>query len=241
MTTSEIAAETEITDSSVSTGGTCSPTDCKKIIMDGLWHNNPGLIQLLGLCPLLAVTGNAINGLGLGIATIITLTVSNTIISFTRNWVRKEIRIPYYVLVIASIVTIIDLTMHAITPQLHHILGIFIPLIVTNCVIIGRAEAFASKNKISRAALDGFMMGLGFALVLVVLGGLRELIGSGTLFSNSSVMFGAIADNWSLQVFDNYKGFLLAILPPGAFIGLGFLIAAKNIIDKKLKTPRKTS
>ena len=225
---------TDTTVDSNPAGGTCSPTDCKKIIMDGLWHNNPGLIQLLGLCPLLAVTSNTINGLGLGIATIITLTVSNIVISFTRNWVRKEIRIPYYVLVIASIVTVIDLTMNAITPHLHSVLGIFIPLIVTNCVIIGRAEAFASKNKISRAALDGFMMGLGFALVLVALGAMRELIGNGTLFSNASVMFGDIAQNWSLQVFDNYKGFLLAVLPPGAFLGLGLMIAFKNFIDKKI-------
>jgi electron transport complex protein RnfE len=223
-------------------GGSCSTTDCKKIVMDGLWHNNPGLVQLLGLCPLLAVTGNIINGLGLGIATIITLTVSNTVISFTRHWVRKEIRIPYYVLVIASIVTMIDLVMYAITPELHHILGIFIPLIVTNCVIIGRAEAFASKNKIPRAALDGFMMGLGFTLVLMTLGAMRELIGNGTLLSEASVMFGSIADNWSLQVFDkqSYKGLLLAILPPGAFIGMGFLIALKNIIDRKIEAVKQT-
>jgi len=222
-------------------GGTCSTSDCKKIVLDGLWHNNPGLVQLLGLCPLLAVTGNFINGLGLGIATIITLTVSNTLISFTRHWVRKEIRIPYYVLVIASIVTIIDLGMYAITPQLHHILGIFIPLIVTNCVIIGRAEAFASKNKMTRAALDGFMMGLGFTLVLITLGSLRELIGNGTLFSESTVMFGEIAKNWHIDLFgEHYKGLLLAILPPGAFIGMGFLIAAKNIIDRKIETVKKT-
>ena len=216
-------------------GGICTPEECKKITMDGLWHNNPGLVQLLGLCPLLAVTGNFINGLGLGLATIITLTASNTIISFTRNWVRKEIRIPYYVLVIASIVTVIDLSMNAFSPQLHSVLGIFIPLIVTNCVIIGRAEAFASRNSIPRAALDGFMMGLGFTLVLVVLGGVREIIGSGTLFSDASVMFGPKAANWSLQVFEDYKGLLLAILPPGAFLGMGLLIAFKNVVDIKLK------
>jgi electron transport complex protein RnfE len=209
--------------------------DYHKIIKNGLWTNNPGLVQLLGLCPLLAVTGNFINGLGLGIATIITLTASNTIVSFTRNWVRKEIRIPYYVLVIASVVTIIDLTMNAITPELHSVLGIFIPLIVTNCVIIARSEAFASKNDISRSALDGFMMGLGFTLVLITLGGMREIIGSGTLFSEASLMFGSIASNWSITLFDNYQGFLLAILPPGAFIGMGLLIAIKNIVDKKLK------
>lgn len=221
-------------------GGACSSNDCREIIMDGLWHNNPGLVQLLGLCPLLAVTGNLINGLGLGLATIATLTASNTLISFTRHWVRKEIRIPYYVLVIASIVTVIDLTMYAITPQLHHILGIFIPLIVTNCVIIGRAEAFASKNRIPRAALDGFMMGLGFTLVLMALGAMRELIGNGTLLSEASVMFGETAKNWSIQVFEDYKGLLLAILPPGAFIGMGFLIALKNMIDRRLESIKRT-
>ncbi|MEE9327934.1 MAG: electron transport complex subunit E [Cocleimonas sp.] len=216
-------------------GGYCSFDDCRKITMDGLWHNNPGLIQLLGLCPLLAVTGNVINGLGLGIATIITMTASNLVVSFTRNWIRKEIRIPYYVVVIASIVTIIDLGMNAITPELHSILGIFIPLIVTNCAIIGRSEAFASKNNMTRAALDGFMMGLGFSLVLVALGAMREILGNGTLLSEASIMFGSVAENWTLQIFDDYKGFLLAILPPGAFIGMGLLIAFKNVVDKKIK------
>jgi len=220
-------------------GGTCSLEDCRKITMDGLWHNNPGLVQLLGLCPLLAVTGNVINGLGLGIATIITLTFSNLIIAFTRNWVRKEIRIPYYVLVIASIVTVIDLSMNAITPELHSILGIFIPLIVTNCVIIGRAEAFASKNNIVRASLDGFMMGLGFTLVLIALGAMREILGSGTLLSEASVMFGETAKNWTIDLFDDYHGFLLAILPPGAFLGMGLLIAFKNIVDKRLNAKQK--
>jgi electron transport complex protein RnfE len=207
----------------------------KKITRDGLWTNNPGLVQLLGLCPLLAVTGNLINGLGLGIATIITLTASNTIVSYTRNWVSKEIRIPYYVLVIASVVTIIDLSMNAITPELHSVLGIFIPLIVTNCVVIARSEAFASKNSISYAALDGFMMGLGFTLVLITLGGIREILGSGTLLSEASLMFGSIAENWTITLFGDYQGFLLAILPPGAFLGMGLLIAFKNIVDKKLK------
>ena len=206
-----------------------------KVIKDGLWTNNPGLIQLLGLCPLLAVTGNVINGLGLGLATIVTLTVSNLAISASRNIIRPEIRIPYFVLVIASIVTMIDLIMHAVTPELHTVLGIFIPLIVTNCVIIGRAEAFASKNSVLPATLDGFMMGLGFTLVLVALGAMRELIGSGSLLSEASIMFGSIPDNWTIKVFDNYQGLLLAILPPGAFLGMGFLIAFKNIVDKKLK------
>ncbi len=208
--------------------------DYKKIMLDGLWNNNPGLIQLLGLCPLLAVTGNLINGLGLGLATLVTLTISNSAISATRRWVRKEIRIPFYVLVIASIVTMIEMLMHAITPELYGVLGIFVPLIVTNCVIIGRAEAFASKHELMPAAFDGFMMGLGFTLVLVTLGAMRELVGNGSLFADASVMFGDIAKNWTIQVFDHYQGLLLAILPPGAFIGMGFLIAIKNVIDKKI-------
>jgi electron transport complex protein RnfE len=215
--------------------------DYLQLVKDGLWYNNPGLVQLLGLCPLLAVTNNVINGIGLGIATLVTLVISNASISFSCNWVRKEIRIPFYVLVIASNVTVIDLLMNAWLPQLHHILGIFIPLIVTNCVIIGRAEAYASRNDLLPAIVDGIMMGIGFMLVLVSLSAIREIIGSGTLFINAEVMFGEDAKNLTLTIFNDYKGFLLAILPPGAFLGMGFLIAFKNIIDKQLEKRKKTS
>ena len=161
------------------------------ISKSGLWTNNVALVQLLGLCPLLAVTGTVINGLGLGIATLITLVLSNSVVSLIRPWLKSEIRIPIFVLIIASIVTTIELVMNAWFHELYLILGIFIPLIVTNCSIIARAEAFASKNNLLDSALDGFMMGLGFALVLVVLGGLRELIGFGTLFANAQLMFGS--------------------------------------------------
>ncbi len=231
-------ASIDVSNDALNSDGTSKKvtTDYKKLALDGLWNNNPALIQLLGLCPLLAVTSNVINGLGLGLATMVTLTLSNSAVSLSRKLVRPEIRIPYYVLVIASIVTMIDLIMHAITPELHGVLGIFIPLIVTNCSIIGRAESFASKNNLAPAAFDGFIMGLGFSIVLIILGGMRELVGSGTLLSDASVMFGSIAENWTMHVvFEGYQGLLLAILPPGAFIGLGFLIALKNIIDKKLK------
>ncbi|HIO91561.1 MAG TPA: electron transport complex subunit E [Leucothrix mucor] len=213
----------------------------QQLTMDGLWHNNPGLVQLLGLCPLLAVTGNVVNGIGLGIATLVTLVISNASISFSRNWIRKEIRIPFYVLVIASNVTVIDLLMHAWLPHLHLVLGIFIPLIVTNCAIIGRAEAFASRNAMLPAIVDGIMMGIGFMLVLVALGAMRELIGNGTLFENAAVMFGEGANFLTVQVFDDYKGFLLAVLPPGAFLGLGFLIAFKNIVDRWLEKRKESS
>ena len=206
------------------------------ISKNGLWTNNVALVQLLGLCPLLAVTGTIINGLGLGIATLITLVLSNSIVSLIRPWLKSEIRIPIFVLIIASIVTTIELIMNAWFHELYLVLGIFIPLIVTNCSIIARAEAFASKNNLLNSALDGFMMGLGFTLVLITLGGLRELIGFGTLFANAQLMFGEIGHTMTITFSDNYSGFLLAVLPPGAFIGLGLLIAIKNVIDKRQST-----
>ena len=203
------------------------------IIRDGLWKNNSGLVQLLGLCPLLAVTTTVVNGLGLGLATTLTLLTSNVIVSLIRTLVRPEVRIPVFVLVIASTVTVIDLGMNAWFHDLHRILGIFIPLIVTNCVIIGRAESFASRNSIDRAALDGLAMGIGFTLVLVALGGMRELIGQGTLFSQAHLMFGEFGRGLTITVLEDYRGFLLAILPPGAFIGLGLLIAMMNVINAR--------
>ena len=203
------------------------------IIRDGLWTNNVGLVQVLGICPLLAVTGTFVNGLGLGIATLITLVASNVTISMIRKLVRPEVRIPVFVLVIASIVTIIELSMSAWFYDLYKVLGIFIPLIVTNCSIIGRAEAFASKNTVGRSFVDGFSMGFGFLLVLVALGTMREIIGHGTLFAQAHLMFGEAARSMTIHFVDSYHGFLLAVLPPGAFIGLGLLIAMKNVIDKR--------
>jgi electron transport complex protein RnfE len=209
--------------------------DYGEIIKSGLWTNNAGLVQLLGLCPLLAVTGSLINGLGLGLATTLTLLASNSIVSLIRGVVRPEIRIPVFVLVIASIVTVIELAMNAWFHQLYLVLGIFIPLIAANCTIIGRAEAFASRNRLGPAALDGLMVGLGFTLVLVALGALRELVGNGTLLAQAHLMFGEAARELTMTLGEDYSGFLLAVLPPGAFIGLGFLIALKNIIDDRLK------
>ena len=208
----------------------------QNIIRDGLWTNNVGLVQVLGICPLLAVTGTFINGLGLGLATLITLVASNVTVSMIRKLVRPEVRIPVFVLVIASIVTIIELSMSAWFYELYKVLGIFITLIVTNCSIIGRAEAFASKNTVGRSFVDGFSMGLGFLLVLVTLGTLREIIGHGTLFSQAHLMFGEAARSMTIHFVDSYQGFLLAVLPPGAFIGLGLLIAMKNVIDKRRET-----
>lgn len=204
-----------------------------EIFKDGLWRNNAGLVQLLGLCPLLAVTTTTVNGIGLGLATTATLIISNVVISLIRNVVRQEVRIPVFVLVIASAVTIIDLTLNAYFHDLHDILGIFIPLIVTNCAIIGRAEAFASKNSVKLALYDGVAMGLGFLFILVALGTLRELLGKGTILSQAHLLFGEAARSLQITVVEDYSGFLLAILPPGAFIGLGLLIAVKNIIDAR--------
>lgn len=209
--------------------------DYGKIIADGLWRNNQAFVALLGLCPLLAVSNTVINGLGLGLATTATLVCSNVIVSLIRNHVTSEIRLPVFVLVIASIVTAIELCMNAFFFDLYKILGIFIPLIVTNCSIIGRAEAYAAKNPPDKAFLDGLSMGIGFTMALVVLGALREVIGSGTLLAQADLMFGEAAKDWTLTVIGDYSGMLLAILPPGAFIGLGFLIALKNLIDDRMR------
>jgi len=208
--------------------------DYIKIAKNGLWNNNQALVALLGLCPLLAVTNNVVNSIALGLATTFVLIASNTTISIFRNHISKEVRIPIFVLLIASFVTIVELAMQSYFYDLYLILGIFVPLIVTNCAILGRAEAFASKNTWDKSALDGLMMGVGFSIILVVLGGMRELIGSGTLFDQSALLLGSLGDTLSVTVFEDYQGTLLAILPPGAFIGLGLIVAVKNFIDLKV-------
>ncbi len=215
-------------------------TNWADISWQGLWKNNPALVQLLGLCPLLAVTNTFVNALGLAIATMLVLIVSNLTISLIQQWVTKEIRIPVFILIIASFVTMIQLLMNAYTYGLYLSLGIFIPLIVTNCAIIGRAEAFASKNPPAAAAFDGLMMGLGFGAILLLLGGVREVLGQGTLFDGAHLLFGQWASELKLQVFEFEQQFLLAILPPGAFIGMGLIIAFKNYIDNKQAQKQKS-
>lgn len=206
----------------------------RELTVNGLWKNNPALVQLLGLCPLLGVSNSAVNALGLGLATALVLACSNLCVSLVRGVVNTAVRLPAFVMIIAALTTCIELLMQAYTYELYQILGIFIPLITTNCVILGRADGFAAKHKPLIAGFDGFIMGMGFALVLLVLGSLRELFGTGTLFANMHLLFGPIAANWQITVFSDYKGFLLAILPPGAFIVLGLLIALKNRIDEQL-------
>jgi len=205
----------------------------REILLDGLWRQNTGMVVLLGLCPLLAVTGTVVNGIGLGLATILTLVCSNLAVSLSRGILRPEIRIPAYVLIIASVVTTIQLLMQAWFHDLYRVLGIFIPLIVTNCAIIGRAEAFASRNAPLPSALDGLATGLGFGLTLVALGAFREIVGHGTLFSQAQLLFGEFGRSLQLTLVPDHPGFLLAILPPGAFIALGFLIAARNWLGSR--------
>jgi len=206
-----------------------------ELTRNGLWNNNAALVQLLGLCPLLAVTGTVVNALGLGIATMVVLVGSNTAVSMIRNYVPDSVRLPAFVMIIASFVTCAELLMQAFTYELYQVLGIFIPLIVTNCTILGRADGFARKNPVLPSMLDGFMMSLGFLAVLLVLGAIRELIGQGTLFTNMQLIFGPAAESWRIVVFKDYPDFLFAVLPPGAFVGLGFLIALKNRIDSGLE------
>lgn len=212
-----------------------------EIIRDGLWGNNPALVQVLGLCPLLAVTSTVVNAIGLGLATLLVLMGSNLAVSLIRNFVSDSVRLPAFVMIIASFVTCAELLMQAYTYELYQILGIFIPLIVTNCAILGRADAFASKNPPLPALLDGAMMGIGFLVVLVALGAMRELIGQGTLFVDMDLLLGPMAADWGFRPLEQYPDVLFMVLPPGAFVGLGLLIALKNGIDNHLKARRKAA
>ena len=211
-----------------------------QITHNGLWKNNPALVQLLGLCPLLAVTASVVNALGLAIATLFVLVTSNLCVSLIRNVVTESIRLPAFVLIIAAAVTGTELLMQAYAYDLYQILGIFLPLITTNCVILGRADAFAAKNPLLPAVADGVMMGLGFGLVLVVLGAVRELLGTGAVLANMDLLLGPMAQAWTLVVAADYTGLLLAILPPGAFIITGLMIAAKNRIDTQIAQANQT-
>lgn len=205
----------------------------KDIVENGLWKQNPGVVQLLGLCPTLAVTTSVVNGFSLGLLTALVMAASNAAVSPVRRWVPSEIRIPVFILIIAALVTLGDLLMHAYLQALHAVLGIFIPLIVTNCIVLARVEAFAAKNDTAPSALDGFMMGFGLALVLAILGGMREVVGKGTLFSGIDLALGPAAKQFVVTVVPDYHGFLLAVLPPGAFIGLALLVATRNWLEQR--------
>jgi len=212
--------------------------ETKDILHNGLWKQNAGVVQLLGLCPLLAISNSVVNAVSLGLATTLVMTLSGASISPIRNFVPNEIRIPVYILIIAMLVTVVQYLMNAYMYSLYIVLGIFIPLIVTNCIVLARIESFAGKNPVLPAALDGFAMGLGLTAVITLLGGIREIVGHGTLFSGFDLALGEVAKGWVITVIPDYHGFLLAILPPGAFIALGLLIAGKNYLS--LPTRQKT-
>ncbi|OMH38347.1 electron transport complex subunit RsxE [Motiliproteus sp. MSK22-1] len=215
-----------------------SSINYRQIIADGLWNNNVVFGQLLALCPLLAVTTTATNGLGMGLASTVVLVASNVLVSMTRSLISSEVRIPVFVLLIATLVTLVDMAMNAWLHDLHKMLGLFIPLIVTNCVILGRAEAFASRQPVIPSALDGLMMGIGFTLALVLLGAVREVLGSGTLFANASLLLGPSFTALELTLVNDYQGIVLMLLPPGGFLVLGFLIVAKRLVDQRIERHR---
>lgn len=208
-------------------------SEYREITENGLWKQNPGVVQLLGLCPTLAVTSTLVNGLSLGLATTLVMAAANGSISPVRRWVPDEVRVPVFILVIAALVTMIDLSIHAFAAPLHKVLGIFIPLIVVNCIVLARVESFAAKNAPAPSIVDGVAMGLGLTLVLTLLGGMREVVGVGTLFSGIDLALGPAAKPLVLTLIPEYHGFLLAILPPGAFIGLALLIAGRNWLERR--------
>lgn len=203
----------------------------REILWNGTWKNNTGLVQILGLCPILAISTNVVNGVSLGIATVAVMALSNLVIAALRNFIPFEIRIPVFILIIAALVTAVDLAMNAWLHSLYVVLGIFIPLIVTNCIVLARVEAFAAKNPVTASAVDGAAMGIGLTLVLFVLGGIRELVGTGALLTGIDLI---IPGTHAIQLLPaDYPGFLLAILPPGAFFALGCLIAGKNWLEAR--------
>ncbi len=206
-----------------------------ELTWQGLWKNNPGLVQLLGLCPLLAVTTTLTNALGMSVATILVMVGSNITVSLVRQWIPREIRIPIFVMIIAGFVTCVQLLFNAYAYGLYQSLGIFLPLIVTNCIIIGRVEAFASKNAVIPSAYDGFIMGVGFSLVLLLLGAVREILGQGTLFDGADLLLGDWASVLRIEFIEFEQSFLFIMLPPGAFVALGLILALKNSLNAKVE------
>lgn len=189
-----------------------------KVFLNGILKENPIFVLVLGMCPTLATTSSAINGMSMGLATAFVLLSSNVVISLLKSFIPDKVRIPAYVVVIATFVTVVEMVMQAFVPALFESLGIFIPLIVVNCIVLGRAEAFASKNNVFKSALDGLGMGLGFTFALTLLGVVRELLGTGNVFGYS--------------LYSDQYGMLLFVLAPGAFIALGYLIAVINKLQK---------
>jgi len=209
-----------------------------RIARDGLWDNNIVFAQILGMCPTMAVTGSATNGLGMGLATTAVLVAANALVSMVRNVVTPDVRIPVYIVLIATLVTLVDVSINAWAHDLYKVLGLYIALIVANCAVLGRAEAYAQKASILPAAMDGLMMGLGFTFALTLIGGIREVIGAGTLFANAHLLLGSSFAFLETTVIPGYRGYLLFILPPGGFLVLGFLLVGKRILDRHLAERR---
>jgi len=207
--------------------------DYPRIVRDGLWDNNVVLAQMLALCPTLAVTGTAVNGLGMGLASTAVLVCSNLLVASVRHWISPQVRIPAFVVMIATLVTLIDMALNAWLHELYKVLGLFIALIVVNCAILGRAETFASKNPVLASVVDGLAMGLGFTFALILVGGTRELIGSGTLFAGAELLLGPSFAFLQMTLIPDYKGFLLMILPPGGFLAIGFLLAGRRLLQRR--------
>ncbi|HOW76741.1 MAG TPA: electron transport complex subunit E [Candidatus Competibacteraceae bacterium] len=207
--------------------------DYRNIVADGLWRNNVVFTQMLALCPLMAVTTTATNGLGMGLATTGVLVASNIVIASLRHWIVEEVRIPIYVLLIAALVSLADMAINAWLHELYKVLGLFIPLIVVNCCVLGRAEAFASRQPVLASAVDGLAMGLGYTLTLMLMGGCREMLGSATLFAQASLLLGQSFVFLETTLIRNYHGFLLMLLPPGGFLVLGFLLAGRRLLERR--------
>lgn len=206
-----------------------------RIMRDGLWDNNVPLGQMLAMCPTLATTTSATNGLGMGITTVAVMVVCNIVVSMLRNYISPQVRIPVFVALIAGVVTLVDMALNAWMHSLYQVLGLYIALIVSNCAVLGRVEVFAAKQPVIASALDAAAMGLGFTWVLVLMGGIREILGSGTLFSHASSLLGPHFAWLEMVVLPNYQGVLIMILPPGAFFVLGFLLAMKRKFDAYLR------
>ena len=201
------------------------------IMRDGLWDNNGVLCMLLGMCPTMAMTATATNGLGMGLATAVVMAASNLLVSLFRSHITQEVRIPVYILIIAAMVTLVDLSMNAWMHELYKVLGLFIPLIVSNCLPLARLEAFAAKEPVLPSLLDGIFMGLGFALALTAIGAVREIIGSGTLFADASLLLGPAFKAIELRILPANMGVLMMILPPGGFLVTGLLVVVKRLFD----------
>jgi electron transport complex protein RnfE len=214
-------------------------TDYRRIVSDGLWDNNVVLAQMLALCPTMAVTTSGTNGLGMGLASTAVLVVSNVLVSLIRHFVSPEVRIPVFIVLIASLVTLVDMAMNAWLHDLYKVLGLFIALIVVNCAILGRAEAFAARNGVFASLIDGLAIGVGMTGAMTAIGLVREFLGSGTLFANASGLLGPAFGFLEVQV-PGYGGALLMILPPGAFAVLGFLLAGKRVLEARLEARAQT-